>query len=150
MHSAAILYLQNELQVFHCTDCDYMIKLFRKYVCSIALGEEGHISLFSFMGRLWYDYWRKKCEPSWNTFVIMICILRVYTPLPQSGYFPPLVTPLKIGRDIFFTYVKMGMTWLLQDKILLEIFKDNNKSWPKLCVFSITCSVFVDNSRGHL
>ena len=51
----------------------------------------------------------KKGEPACNTFVFMICILRGYTPPPQSGYFPPLVTPLNIGRVISLTYIKMGM-----------------------------------------
>ena len=95
----------------------------------------------------------KKCEPAWNTFVFMICILRVYTPLPQSGYFPPLVTPLKIRRDIFFTYVKMGMTWLLCENFVvlasidffLWIFIPRDAKYPH---FGRPCSKMLHIQQG--
>ena len=50
----------------------------------------------------------KRCEPACNTFVFMISILRGHTLPPLSGDLPPIVTPLKSGRDNFYIYSKMG------------------------------------------
>ena len=92
---------------------------FGNNLCCLPLGGKGHLLLFLYWGAYIMNIQEKICEPACYTFVFMISILRGHTLPPLSGDLPPLVTPLKSGRDTFYIYSNIGMSWLLCEKIVV-------------------------------